>query len=385
MVVNSDQAWQGDIAILPDSDLLVEGCTITISGGNLTVYGNVTIQDASIVTSEEAVACISVAGDGYIKMNNSKIAPEITLVLKDSAKAEIYDSNVFSVEGRNSSKVKIIRSQISQIRVFDDSVQYLEGLFGMMTDVDKYSSSGSPCPRMEIYNCSLRSVRIWEDGYSILSVAHSKIGFLQTRGQTRITFENMSVVSNWTHNGSVVWNRRQFDHIGNFQIEWGESYAGGEINSSGAEVVIRQLEVVDDPPAPLPPGLLGAGKFINMTIYGPKWAKKETMCFINFTGNQVASMDPATLKIYRYTPGLGWQQLQTTGVDLSGQYAWCNITSEEEVFMAFLAALGKGSGGGALPELASQYFDVTLVFGLAIIVAALVIAAAYIKYTRRGR
>ncbi|MEN3024816.1 MAG: hypothetical protein ABC611_01795 [Candidatus Methanosuratincola petrocarbonis] len=304
-VSGSFQEWQGGTSILQGSDISVEGSTVTISGGNITVYGSLTIQDAII--SGGADVSILVAGNGRLKTNNSRLAPEIRLVVMDSAEAEIYGSQAFIVECRNSSKVKVIRSQVSQIRVFDDSVQYLEGLFGMMTDVDKYRTSYSPCPRTEIYNCSLRSVREWGEGSSLLSVAHSSIGFLQTRGRTEITFDNMSVVWNWTHNGSLVWLRRQHDHIGNCMIVWGETYAGGEIDSNGAEIVIRQLEVVDSPPAQLPPGMLSAGKFINMTLYGPKWAKKETMCFINFTGNQVAGLDLSTLKIYSYTPGSGWQ------------------------------------------------------------------------------
>lgn len=140
----------------------------------------------------------------------------------------------------------------------------------------------------------------------MLSVAHSSIGFLQTRGRTEITFDNMSVVWNWTHNGSLVWLRRQHDHIGNCMIVWGETYAGGEIDSNGAEIVIRQLEVVDSPCA------IAAGHAQRREIHKhdslrSQVAKKETMCFINFTGNQVAGLDLSTLKIYSYTPGSGWQ------------------------------------------------------------------------------
>lgn len=384
IAAGSNLAWQGGTAVLQGSDILVEGCTVTITGGNITVYGNLTVQDATVAS--EGVVFIFVASNGRLKMNNSRVAPEITLVVVDSAEAEIYGSQGTTVECRNSSKVKIIQSQVNQIRAFDDSVLYLEGLFGMMTDVDKYTTSYSPSLRTEIYNCSLRSLRAWGDGSSLLSVAHSSIGYLQTSGRTEITFDNMSVVWNWTHNGSVVWFRRSHDHIGNYMIVWGETYAGGEIDSNGAEIAIRQLEVVDSSHAELPPGLLSAGKFINMTLYGPKWAKKETMCFINITGNQVASFDPTTLKIYSYTPGSGWQQLQATGVDLGRQCVWCNISSEEEEINIFLAALGTTtSGSPTMPELASHYFDIGLALGLLAATLAAVAAAVFLRNIRRSK
>ncbi|MBC7126622.1 MAG: hypothetical protein H5T32_00165 [Candidatus Methanosuratus sp.] len=64
---------------------------------------------------------------------------------------------------------------------------------------------------------------------------------------------------------------------------------------------------------------------------------------------------------------------------------WCNISSEEEEFSAFLAALGATIPGGAAPELASQYFDTGLALGLATAILASVAAAAYIRHIRRTK
>jgi hypothetical protein len=226
------------------------------------------------------------------------------LVAADNSEVEIYDSHFGNIESRNASKLEIHNSTI--------------GAFETLPMED---------------------------------IAHSTINYLQTQGYTALTFDNMTVNGEWTHNGTMVWNRRAFDHIGNFCIEWGENSASGILDSKDNDIIVEELEITHMPPAPIPQNLLSTEKFVNMTLHR-KWEGKEIKIelYIYYTDEQVTEMVPSTLKIYSYSPESGWKPLKNTGVNETGKYVWGNITSTTEKLSMCFAALGTPKSVEPAPE-----------------------------------
>jgi hypothetical protein len=386
-IIDSDQTWKGNTVISAFQNVLVKDCTLTIVDGNVTVYGNLTFQNATVVAHFMSVKYGRLEGYGYLNLYNTNVAPQLRIVGLLNATVKVYDSTVWDIESRNASKVSIVHSSFEYASVFDDSTLFLEDVFGMMTDVDKYRSS-SPCPRIEIYNCSLNAVRVWGEGYTTLNIAHSTVNYLQTQGYTELTFGNMTVNGEWTHNGTLVWNRRAFDHIGNFFIEWGEKSASGILDSKGIDVIVEELEITHMSPAPIPQNLLSIEKFVIMTLHRKFEGKEvEIELYIYYTDEQVTKMAPSTLKIYGYSPDSEWQQLKITGVNETGKYVWGNLTSIQEKFSMCFAALGTPKSVEPPPTPAvtgeTDWWNLALyiILASAAVIAAVVITI-YVKHVK---
>lgn len=393
-VIDSDRIWTGNYVVGELEDVLVKDCSFTVVDGNVTVYGKITLQNANIefrAASAFGSMGFNVFDHGSLTLSNCTIAGvQISvnahnysrvmgrdnvlhnnvigsILATDGTEVTIDGYTILHVEGRNASKIRISRSSLGNASVHDDSTMILEEVVGMgiMTSVNKYAIGYSPCPRTDLYLCSLNAVRVWGDGPFELNVAHSTINYLQTQGYTTLNIDNMTVTREWKHNGTVVCNRRAFDHIGNSGIEWGETIAACTVSSASDSAheyaltqfifkaeTIREAATLSEP---TPPDLLPTGNFINVT-FERKYEGKviNIMLLIFYTEDQIKKIEPSTLKIYSYAPGRGWKPLNDTGVDEAGKHVWGNLSCTQEVFSACFAALGTPKSVGPPPTLAGD-------------------------------
>ncbi|MEM4656930.1 MAG: hypothetical protein QXX77_00740 [Candidatus Methanosuratincola sp.] len=297
-----------------------------------------------------------------------------------NSEAIVTNSTVKDVECRGNSRTMVSTSILGHASIHDNSTLYLNGIgvLGMMTDFDAYSNSFSLWPRVHIYDCSLGAVRVWGEGRSELNIAHSIINDVQTRGNVALTYNNMTVTGEWTHNGEMVWWRREFDHIGNFCIEWGGTNASGVIVSGTAGKIEKRDTTFGTPPAPIPPSLSGVYCYVYLSYMGEFTAQMK----IHYNDEQVATIEPSSLRLYSYTTDKGWQQLDITGVNETGKYVWGNITHEGGMFSACFAALGSPKTNGQPPTLAGgmDWWAMAPYIGFVAIALAAAGAAVYYRW-----
>jgi hypothetical protein len=359
IVIDSDQTWTGNTVINALQDLLIRDCTLTIVDGNVTVYGNLTLENVQIIIQTASRSSyLFVSEHGNLTVHNTTIVSgpqnyylycsdyskvaiyesdveyqdgDDIILCRDNSEVEIYDSELSNIESRNNSKVRVVRSGLNSTYAFDDSIQDFNELkiwWGRAVGWGNYW-----CPRLSFYNCTY--IPAIEATNTTLEIAHTKIGTLQTQSNVKITFDNMTVTDNWTHNGMLYWYAGRAIGWGNYwSIEWGETYASCILE--GVELVIEKIERAGVPSVPIPIGKVATGNYINLTVQGEFTAQIR----IHYTDEQVAKIKRSTLNLYSYSPDSGWEKLEITGVNTAEKYVWGNITATQEVNMCF-AALGR--------------------------------------------
>jgi hypothetical protein len=338
-VIDSNQTWSGNTVISFDEDVLVVNCTLTIADGNVTVYGNLTLQTVCVITETAGdVCCFHVADQGHLIVHDSSMAT-IRNMQCGSATVAIYDSTIGNVESHDNSTVALVRCTTGSVQARDDS--RVLTLLSMMTNVDAYCGYSSP--HVTLYNSTI--VHSLNATNCHLEIAHTVMATLDTWGTVTLTFDNMTVTGNWTTRGPLHWcsARGRDDLMPDYRLDWGETYAAGYFAIDLDDPLhVWALEVTHLPLVAVPTGLRSTGTFINITLRGPKMAAQETLNRIYYTDAQIAGMVVSTLRLYGYRHDSGWQQLPITGVNTTGKYVWGNLTSTgEDTFSMWFAALGE--------------------------------------------
>lgn len=367
-VIDSNQTWRGNTVISAGQDILVVNSTITIADGNVTVYGNLTFENARVAAKTPGSwSFFFVTEYGNLTMTNTNMTREFCIASSLNAKVEIYDSIVWDIESRNASRVRVVRSSANSTYAFDDSKQDM--IIVNMTNVDVYSRySGSPT--VDMYNCTVEFVKATN---CHLNIAHTTIGQLDSHGYALLKFDNMTITGSWTHDGMLYWWTGRSVGWGNYwSIQWGETKASGTINGTGTEFKIEEAEFMPNPPT----GKVYVGACMSISFKGNCTLHMR----IYYTDQQVANVKVSTLKLYSRSDSL-WQQLSLTGVNATGKYVWGNITSEETTFSKCFAALGTPTGVGGIVIPIDKIALLAPYIGLASTIAVATVATAV--YVRR--